>query len=76
MLVCASKCFSSNGQQTSGSRGEKGKKSHFNDRVTEEMNHEQAEIAKKQKGSIEDCFQTSASILADRKVANYVYVTN
>ena len=56
--------------------GKKEKKRHFNDRITAEMNHEQAEIAKKQKGSIEDCFQTSASILADQKVANYVYVTN
>jgi hypothetical protein len=55
--------------------GKKEKKRHFNDRVTAEMNYEQAEIAKKQKGSIEDCFQTSASILADQKVANYVYVT-
>lgn len=51
------------------------KKRSFNERVSEEMSFELNEIVKRQKGSIDQCFQSSATILADQKVADYIYIS-
>ena len=41
--------------------------------VNEQMGFDLGEIAKKQKGSIEQCMNNAAWILADQKIANYSF---
>ena len=56
--------------------GKKGKKRNFTERVLEDMCFEMAEIAKRQKGgNIEESINNAARILADQKVAHYVFIT-